>query len=141
MTLAESKSRLVGMKLETQVELSQARSAVGERRNVNFEHSSLKIIEPIGYFDMIALEKSARIILTDSGGMQKEAYWLRVPCITLRDETEWLETVDAGWNILTGADEKNIINAVRHCTPPVEHPPIYGDGTAAVNCLKALLES
>ena len=84
--------------------------------------------------------KSARIILTDSVGKQKEAYWLRVPCITLRDETEWVETVDVGWNILTGADEKKIINAVRHSTPPVEHPPLYGDGKAAEHCLKVLLD-
>ena len=72
-------------------------------------NDSLKIIEPVGYFDMIALQQSARMILTDSGGMQKEAYWLKVPCITLRDETEWTETVEAGWNILTGADRERII--------------------------------
>lgn len=89
------------------------------------------LIEPVGYFDIIELEKSARIILTDSGGMQKEAYWLKVPCITLRDETEWVETLDSGWNILTGADRSRIIEAVCSFNPPVNHPPLYGDGKAA----------
>ena len=100
---------------------------------------NVKLIDPVGYFDIIALEKSARLLLTDSGGMQKEAYWLKVPCITLRDETEWVETVDLGWNILTGADRDRIIETVRTFKAPSEHPPLYGDGNAATHCLKALL--
>ncbi len=104
-------------------------------------NASLRIIDPTGYFDIIALEKSARMLLTDSGGMQKEAYWLKVPCVTLRDETEWVETVESGWNILTGADRNRIVTAVQNFTPPKDHPPLYGDGQAAVHCLKALLES
>ena len=96
---------------------------------------NVKLIDPVGYFDIIALEKSARLLLTDSGGMQKEAYWLKVPCITLRDETEWIETVELGWNILTGADRDRIIEAVRTFKTPSEHPPLYGDGTAAAHCL------
>ena len=103
--------------------------------------ASLRLIDPVGYFDIIALEKSARLLLTDSGGMQKEAYWLKVPCVTLRDETEWVETVASGWNVLTGADRNRIITAVRTFKPPAAHPPLYGDGQAAANCLKALLES
>ena len=71
--------------------------------------------------------------------MQKEAYWLKVPCITLRDETEWIETVELGWNILTGADRDRIIEAVRTFKAPSEHPPLYGDGNAATHCLNALL--
>jgi len=102
--------------------------------------SRLTIIPPVGYFDIIALEKSARMLLTDSGGMQKEAYWLKVPCITLRDETEWVETVEAGWNVLTGADDKKIINAAQNFTPPQEHPPLYGDGQAAEKILDVLCQ-
>jgi UDP-N-acetylglucosamine 2-epimerase len=105
---------------------------------LNFEHSSLRLIDPLGYFDIIALEKSARMFLTDSGGMQKEAYWLKVPCVTLRDETEWVETVESGWNILTGADRDRIITAVRTFKPPSAHPPLYGDGHAAEKIIKAL---
>ena len=100
---------------------------------------NVKLIEPVGYFDVIALEKSARLLLTDSGGMQKEAYWLKVPCITLRDETEWVETVENGWNILTGADCDRIIETVRTFKAPSDHPPLYGNGKAAAHCLKALL--
>ena len=101
-------------------------------------NTSLQIIDPLGYFDTIALEKSARMILTDSGGMQKEAYWLKVPCITLRDETEWVETVETGWNILTGADHKKIINAIHNFTQPTEHPSLYGDGHAAEKITKII---
>ncbi|HSW40026.1 MAG TPA: UDP-N-acetylglucosamine 2-epimerase, partial [Acidobacteriota bacterium] len=86
------------------------------------------------------LEKCARMLLTDSGGMQKEAYWLKVPCVTLRDETEWVETVASGWNILAGADRNRIVTAVQNFTPPAAHQPLYGDGRAAANCLKALLD-
>lgn len=103
-------------------------------------HTSLKIIDPVGYFDIIALEKSARMILTDSGGIQKEAYWLKVPCITLRDETEWLETVENGWNILTGANNAKIIKAFKTFKSPAKHPPLYGNGKAAEKCLKTLLK-
>ncbi len=67
---------------------------------------------------MIMLEKSARMILTDSGGVQKEAYWLRVPCITLRNETEWLETVESGWNRLAGTDPQRIAQTVQSFVPP-----------------------
>ena len=101
---------------------------------------NVKLIDPVGYFDVIALEKSARLLLTGSGGMQKEAYWLKVPCITLRDETEWIETVELGWNILTGADHDRIAAAVRTFKTPADHLPLYGDGKAAAHCLKALLE-
>jgi len=71
--------------------------------------------------------------------MQKEAYWLKVPCITLRDEMEWIETVELGWNILTGADRDRIIDTVRAFKAPSDHPPLYGNGNAAAHCLKLLL--
>jgi len=103
--------------------------------------SHLTLLDPLGYFDIIALEKSARMLLTDSGGMQKEAYWLKVPCITLRDETEWVETVASGWNVLTGADRDRIITAVHSFKPPADHPPLYGDGKAAEKILSVLCQN
>ncbi len=101
--------------------------------------STLQMIEPVGYLDMVMLEQSARMILTDSGGIQKEAYWLAVPCVTLRDETEWVETVQAGWNVLAGAATHRILDAVRSCTRPATHPPLYGSGQA-VQQLVTLLQ-
>ena len=88
-------------------------------------------IEPVGYLDMLALESNARAILTDSGGVQREAYFLAVPCITLRDETELTETVQVGWNRLVGARPESIIETVRNFVPPADHPPLFGDGHAA----------
>jgi UDP-N-acetylglucosamine 2-epimerase len=80
---------------------------------------------------MVRLESDARRILTDSGGVQKEAYWLGIPCVTLRAETEWVETVDAGWNRLVGADREAIIEAARGFEPPALRPALFGDGHAA----------
>jgi len=99
---------------------------------------NLKFIEPVGYLDMVRLEQSARMILTDSGGIQKEAYWLGVPCVTLRDETEWVETVKAGWNVLAGADSGRILELVRSFVPPAKRPLLYGDGKSAAKCVALL---
>lgn len=81
--------------------------------------SHVQLIDPVGYLEMVCLASSARIILTDSGGLQKEAMWLSVPCITLRDETEWIDTVALGWNVLVGADPKAILKAVHTACQPV----------------------
>jgi UDP-GlcNAc3NAcA epimerase len=100
--------------------------------------TQIRLIDPVGYLDMVTLAGAARLILTDSGGLQKEAYWLGVPCLTLRDETEWVETVDAGWNVLVGADPKKIRGAVGQFTPARPQVDLYGDGFAAEKCTKLL---
>jgi UDP-GlcNAc3NAcA epimerase len=86
---------------------------------------------PAGYLDFSALASQARVVLTDSGGVQKEAYWYEVPCVTLRENTEWVETVEAGWNHLVGTDPGAIVAASREASPGPEHPSLYGDGHAA----------
>jgi UDP-GlcNAc3NAcA epimerase len=98
----------------------------------------VQLIDPLSYLDMVAVTGSARLVLTDSGGLQKEAYWLGVPCLTLRDETEWVETVDAGWNTLVSADAMRIEQAVRAFAPAGLPPALYGDGAAAVKCVDLL---
>ena len=90
---------------------------------------------------MLLLEKNACVILTDSGGVQKEAYWFKVPCITLRDETEWTETVNTGWNRLVGSDFDRIVKSVEQLRPGSRDIDAYGDGKAAENILKLLLSS
>jgi UDP-GlcNAc3NAcA epimerase len=90
----------------------------------------VRLLEPAGYFDMLALEENASLIATDSGGVQREAYYLGRPCLTLRDETEWSETVLTGWNRLVGVDPERIRAEWFDFAPPAARPPIYGDGTA-----------
>src|SRR5574338_474860 len=92
---------------------------------------NLRLIEPLGYYDMLVLEENARLIATDSGGVQREAYFLQKPCLTLRDETEWVETVTCGWNKLVGVEVDSIVSAWKTFSPPVVQPPIFGDGTAS----------
>lgn len=94
--------------------------------------SAVRIVQPVGYLDMLALEQFARLILTDSGGVQKEAYFFEVPCITLRPETEWTETVNTGWNALVAADRRRIVElATNGSWPAGPAPRLFGDGTAA----------
>jgi UDP-GlcNAc3NAcA epimerase len=92
--------------------------------------SKLKCISPVGYLDMLVLEQNAKAILTDSGGMQKEAYFFGVPCLTMRTETEWIETVEADWNVVVGADYEKIVEAVRSFKTDNSRPKLYGDGRA-----------
>ncbi|MHB1653262.1 MAG: non-hydrolyzing UDP-N-acetylglucosamine 2-epimerase [Desulfitobacteriaceae bacterium] len=93
--------------------------------------SQVKVIDPVGYLDMICLEADAWKIFTDSGGVQKEAYFAKVPCVTLRDETEWLETVETGWNRLVGAKAGEILRAAQEFIPPSVQPKVFGNGDAA----------
>jgi UDP-GlcNAc3NAcA epimerase len=92
----------------------------------------LTILDQLLYLEMQRLQMSAKLILTDSGGKQKEAYFHQVPCITLRDETEWVETVEADWNQLAGANAEQILKAWRNTNAPsVQTEHLYGDGNAA----------
>jgi UDP-N-acetylglucosamine 2-epimerase len=81
--------------------------------NIPLNQSKIKSIEPVGYIDMLKLLKHAKLVLTDSGGLQKEAFWSQTPCITLRDSTEWVETVEAGVNQIVGADPNKIAQAIK----------------------------
>lgn len=95
------------------------------------------LTEPLGYVELSALLCQARALLTDSGGLQKEAYLAEVPCLTLRDTTEWVETVQSGWNTLVDLDARAALEALGH-KPPGEHPELYGDGHAAERCVAAI---
>jgi UDP-N-acetylglucosamine 2-epimerase len=94
--------------------------------------SNVRMIDPVGYLDMLVLEANARAVLTDSGGVQKEAFFFGVPCITMRTETEWVETVAAGWNVVVGNDGERILAAtLKTDWPTSKPPPVFGEGDAA----------
>lgn len=106
-------------------------------------NENIKVIEPIGYLEMLMLESNAKKIVTDSGGVQKEAYFMGKPCITMRDETEWVETVEVGWNIIVGTDKYAIIDAINNFNPKSKQELIFGDGRASekiVELLKKLIK-
>ena len=101
------------------------------------------MIDPVGHPEAMALARDAAVVLTDSGGLQKETYWLGTPCVTMRDETEWVETVEAGWNRLAGADRNAILQATRFMTAGnlPERVALYGEGTKVSHAiLDALIE-
>jgi UDP-GlcNAc3NAcA epimerase len=100
-------------------------------------NQAFKVIEPVDYLDMIMLEKHAKAILTDSGGIQKEAYFHRTPCITLREETEWVETITSGWNQLAGYRKETILNCLQNKTQQTEIEE-YGNGHAADKIIQTL---
>jgi len=101
--------------------------------------ASVQLIEPVPYLGMLLLEKNAKYILTDSGGVQKEAYWLKVPCVTLRDETEWVETLASGWNILSGVKTRDIIKSMTSYKPQAIQPELFGDGNSSEKILDVLI--
>ena len=98
------------------------------------------LIEPIGYLEMLKYEESCSAILTDSGGVQKEAFFFKKTCITMRDSTEWVELVDSGWNTLVGADTEKIISSLRNIKMPDQYPELYGDGKTAEKIIETLLK-
>lgn len=99
----------------------------------------IELLEPLGYLELAALASQARVILTDSGGLQKEAYWYGVPCVTLRPSTEWVDTVEAGANVLVDDDPDRLVRAVREARLPADLPQLYGDGHASERVAASLL--
>ena len=100
----------------------------------------LRVTDPLPFLDMVQLEQAARVIVTDSGGVQKEAFFYGVPSVTMRDETEWVETVEGGWNVLVGADAGRIASSVLGARPGRPGLAPYGEGRAAHETVRRLFE-
>ncbi len=109
--------------------------------SINYKPNCLLMINPVSYLESLSLISNAKMVFTDSGGVQKEAYILQRPCITLRDETEWVETVNNGWNILVGADYEKIIQVYKEFTPSEKNykNDIFGKGDAVHKIIDILL--
>jgi UDP-GlcNAc3NAcA epimerase len=127
-----AKDMAVVLPLHPRTEKAIGRQALGRYLD------GLTITPPLPFLDMVCLEQGAHLIVTDSGGVQKEAYFYGVPCFTVRDETEWTETVDAGWNTLVAPDRDVLREAARARRLPSERPNVYGDGHAAERIVTAL---
>lgn len=133
--------QLAGM-LPVLLPLHPRTQKTAEQQGLDLSAAGLHIIEAVGYLDMIQLEREARLIVTDSGGVQKEAFFYNVPCVTLRDETEWTELVDAGWNRLAPpADESSVSKIILGAleAPLPARANLYGDGTASKSIATILL--
>lgn len=118
----------------------RTRKILQQKNIIRKQHNNFLLINPVSYLDMLALEKYAKKILTDSGGVQKEAYWFRVPCITVRNETEWIETVKSGWNVLVGTNKRKSINAIFNFSPKTYSAlqKVYGNGNSAKSIIKII---
>ncbi len=103
-------------------------------------NSNIHLLDPVGYLEMIWLESNCHIVCTDSGGVQKEAYFFHKPCVTMRDETEWVELVDSGWNILVGCDDKAIKNGISNFDIPNNYGELYGHGNSADLIIDELID-
>jgi UDP-GlcNAc3NAcA epimerase len=99
---------------------------------------NVTVTGPVGYLEMLELEMKCAAIITDSGGVQKEAYFLEKPCVTLREQTEWVETEKSGWNSIVGTDRALIVRAVENLSRPDAHPDFYGTGDAGSAMLEIL---
>jgi len=99
----------------------------------------LHLIDPVSYLDMLVLEKNAKVILTDSGGVQKEAFFFKVPCVTLREETEWVETVESGWNTLASCDLQRIVQGAIKIQLGAKSAWAYGNGKAAEKVVRVII--
>jgi UDP-GlcNAc3NAcA epimerase len=101
----------------------------------------MKIIRPASFFEIIRLEKNARVVMTDSGGVQKEAFFFRTPCVILRPETEWVEIIEAGAGVIADANYQDIMDAYRLLAgKQLTFPPLFGDGHASEKILTEILE-
>jgi UDP-N-acetylglucosamine 2-epimerase len=101
----------------------------------------VQALDPLGFLDFAAVVSQARVVVTDSGGLQKEAYWFGVPCVTARPSTEWVDTVEVGANVLVDDDPDRLVDAVTHAAMPRERPVLYGDGHASERIARTLLDS
>ena len=114
-------------------------AAISRERLTLDDH--IEVVGPLGYLELAALASQARVILTDSGGLQKEAYWYGVPCVTLRPSTEWVDTVEVGANTLVDDDPAAIAAAAASATMPAARPDLYGDGHASERIARVLLDT